>query len=73
VRPKHLSGVDDPARLGQDSLDLSARAADIRTALDALAGAPEVREKEVAELRAQLEQGAFDPAVDALAEKLLQK
>jgi flagellar biosynthesis anti-sigma factor FlgM len=73
VRSKNLYGVEGTAGAGQDSVELSARAADLRTALNALAGLPEVREERVAELRAQLEQGSFDPAVDALAGKLLKK
>ena len=73
VRPKHLYGVEAAATAGQDTVELSARAAEIQAALDALAGVPEVREERVAELRAQLEQGTFDPAAEALAAKLLKR
>jgi flagellar biosynthesis anti-sigma factor FlgM len=70
IRPKHLYGLDDPAAAGRDSVELSTCAADMRAAMEALASVPEIREERVTELRAQMEQGTFDPAVDALAEKL---
>jgi negative regulator of flagellin synthesis FlgM len=73
IRPKHLHGLDDPAATGRDSVEVSTRAADMASAMDALASVPEVRAERVADLRAQLEQGTFDTAADALAEKLFRK
>lgn len=73
IRPKHFHGLDDAAALGRDSVEVSTRAADMAAAMDALAHTPEVREERVAELRAQLKQGTFDPAPDQLAEKLFRK
>ena len=73
IRPKHLYGVDDATTSGGDSVELSTRAADLRAAMDALAAVPEVREERVNELRAQLDQGTFDPSVEALTAKLMPK
>ncbi|MCX6365919.1 MAG: flagellar biosynthesis anti-sigma factor FlgM [Armatimonadetes bacterium] len=57
---------------GPDAAVISQRAEDIQTAFDALKTAPDVRSAEVAELRAQVEQGTFQVDEDALAEKLLE-
>jgi len=72
IRPR--SGVKanaaaDGASL--DSVELSARAQDLRVALDALKEAPPVREELVATLRRQIEQGSFDANAEAVARKLL--
>lgn len=56
-----------------DSVELSSRAADFRTALEALTAAPTVREARVAELRSQLEHGTLLTDGNSLAEKLLKK
>jgi negative regulator of flagellin synthesis FlgM len=72
VRPKRIGGADETAGTGGDSMELSTRAADIRTALDALAKAPELREDRVAELSQQLEQGTLTQDGASLAQKLLQ-
>ena len=50
VRSRHLYGIDGVASTGKDSVELSERAAEIRAALEALAGVPEVREEQVTEL-----------------------
>jgi flagellar biosynthesis anti-sigma factor FlgM len=73
VRPKHLGGVEGTGRTGEDSMELSTRAADIRTALDALASVPEVREDRVAALSQELEKGTLTQDGSSLAEKLLPK
>lgn len=73
IRPKHLFPVEETAGSGHDSLEVSSRAADIRTAMEALRSAPEVREERVAELSRQLEQGSLSLDPHALAEKLLRK
>jgi len=54
-----------------DARRISAYADDLRVAMDALRGAPEVREDRVAELRRQVELGLYDVCGDELAEKLL--
>ena len=69
VRP--LEGANS---LPNDSVTISAKAADIRVAMQALEAskhAPEAREAEVEALRAQVEQGAFEPDLEALAAKLV--
>jgi flagellar biosynthesis anti-sigma factor FlgM len=54
-------------------VQLSTRAADIHTAMEALKAAPELREDRIAELTQQLEQGKLTLDGGSLAEKLLQK
>jgi len=54
-------------------MELSTRAADIRTAMEALTNAPEVREDQVAELSRQLEKGTLSLDGNSLADKLLQR
>jgi flagellar biosynthesis anti-sigma factor FlgM len=71
-RPR-VSETDAPAVAGEESVELSAGAADFRATLDALAAAPTVREGRVAELRAQLEQGTLLTDGDSLAAKLLKE
>jgi hypothetical protein len=71
VRRKPLSGVDPLEGHGRDAVEISARATDLRTAMEALQNAPAVREDRVAELRQQLKDETFDPSVDALVEKLM--
>jgi flagellar biosynthesis anti-sigma factor FlgM len=66
VRP--LEGAN---AVPNDSVSISAKAADIRVAMEALKQAPEIREAEVEALRAQVEQGAFEPDLEALAAKLV--
>ncbi len=73
VRPKRIASAEEPSGAGVDSVELSTRAADIRTAMEALSGAPELREERVTELSQQLEQGALTLDGKSLAEKLLQK
>lgn len=73
IRPKSIQGVDQPAGTGADSMELSTRAADIRTAMEAITLAPEVRAEHVAELRGQIELGTYDTAIDALAHKLFRQ
>jgi negative regulator of flagellin synthesis FlgM len=73
VRSKNVAGIEAPTDAKLDSVELSSRAADVRAAMEALAAVPEIREERVDELRAQLQSGSFDPAVDALAEKLLKR
>ena len=73
VRLKHLMPAEETAGTGVDSVELSTRAADIQTAMDALRGAPEVREARVAELTQQLQQGTLTTDGKSLAEKLFRK
>ena len=73
VNPKGLSELQATGAPEADSVELSARAADFRTALEALAAAPIVNEARVAELRRQIEQGTLLTDGDSLAAKLLKK
>lgn len=73
VRPKSVGAVEETAGTGVDSMELSTRAADIRTAMEALTNAPEVRQDRVVELSRQLEQGTLSLDANSLAEKLLQR
>jgi flagellar biosynthesis anti-sigma factor FlgM len=73
VQRKGINEVDAAGASGVDSMELSSRAADFRTALEALTAAPAVREARVAELRSQLEQGSLLTDGNSLAEKLLKK
>ena len=66
VRP--LEGAN---ALPNDSVTISAKAAEIRIAMEALKQAPEIRETEVEALRVQVEQGTFEPDLEALAAKLV--
>ncbi len=73
VRPKTVNGTDAVAGKEVDSVELSTRAADFQAAMDALKGAPVVREDRVVELRRQLEAGTLTTDGDALAAKLLKR
>jgi flagellar biosynthesis anti-sigma factor FlgM len=73
ISKKGVGEVEAPGAAGTDSVELSARAADFRTALEALASVPTVREERVAELRSQFEQGILLTDGDSLAAKLLKK
>jgi flagellar biosynthesis anti-sigma factor FlgM len=66
VRP-----LEGASALPNDSVTISAKAADIRLAMEALKQTCEVREAEVEALRAQVEQGTFEPDLEALAAKLV--
>jgi len=72
ARLRPIGAADETGRAGGDSMELSTRAADVRTAMDALSGAPEVREDRIAALSQELEQGTLTLDGHALAEKLLQ-
>jgi negative regulator of flagellin synthesis FlgM len=72
ARLKPVGAAEEIGRAGGDSMELSTHAADVRTALDALSGAPEVREDRVAALSQELQQGTLTLDGDSLAEKLLQ-
>jgi negative regulator of flagellin synthesis FlgM len=65
---KGAGGVDG---LASDSVDISSRSEDFKTAMDALISTPEVREDRVIELQQQIEQGAYDTPNTAIADKLL--
>lgn len=73
IAPKSVSEIRASEAAGIDSVELSTRAADFRTALEALAAAPTVNEARVAELRSQFEQGTLLTDGDSLAAKLLKK
>jgi flagellar biosynthesis anti-sigma factor FlgM len=73
VRCKSVEAPEELERAGGDSMELSTRAADIRTALDALSSVPEVREDRVAVLTQELEKGTLTQDGRSLAEKLLSK
>lgn len=70
VKPKAAGGPGEGLGTA-DSADFSARAADIRTAIEALKDAPEVREDEIAELQARLAEGGLGVSTEDLARKLL--
>lgn len=70
VKPSSLGRVEGARETALDSVQLSQRAEDLRAAREALAAIPEIREAKVDELRTQMEQGTFDPALDDLANKL---
>ena len=72
IRPKSLLPVEEAAGSGRDSVEVSSRAADIQTAMNALRAAPEVRDERVVELSRQLEQGTLSLDGHSLAAKLLQ-
>ena len=61
----------EEATEGPDAADFSRHATDIGIALEALQATPDVREDQVQELKAQLEDGTFVIDEQALAEKLL--
>jgi flagellar biosynthesis anti-sigma factor FlgM len=73
LRPKSVGAVDGAAGVDGDSVELSARAADVRAAMEALQAAPAVRTDRVAELARQLEQGTLTTDGESLAAKLLKK
>jgi flagellar biosynthesis anti-sigma factor FlgM len=73
IAPKSVSDIQATGAAETDSVELSARAADFRTALEALTTAPTVNETRVAELRSQIEQGTLLTDGDSLAAKLLKK
>jgi flagellar biosynthesis anti-sigma factor FlgM len=73
LRPKGVNSVEGPAGAEADSVELSSRAADVRTAMEALTTAPAVRADRVAELGRQLEQGTLTADGESLAAKLLKK
>ena len=73
VRPKGVNGVEGVGGSEIDSVQLSARAADVRAAMEAAMAAPAVREERVAELSQQLEQGTLTMDGDSLAAKLLKR
>jgi flagellar biosynthesis anti-sigma factor FlgM len=73
LRPKSIDGIEGATGPDGDSVELSARAADIRAAMEALQAAPVVRADRVAELAEQLEQGTLLTDGDSLAAKLLKK
>jgi flagellar biosynthesis anti-sigma factor FlgM len=73
LRPKSIEGVEGAAGPDGDSVELSARAADIRVAMEALQAAPAVRADRVSELAQQLEQGTLLTDGDSLAAKLFKK
>ena len=66
VRP--LEGAN---AVPNDSVTISTKAADIRIAMEAIKQSPETREAEVEALRTQVEQGTFEPDLEALAAKLV--
>jgi flagellar biosynthesis anti-sigma factor FlgM len=72
ARLRPMGAADETGRAGGDSMELSTRAADVRTAMEALSGAPEVREERVTALSQELAQGTLTQDGDSLAEKLLQ-
>ncbi len=72
VRSRPHTLFDETAAPGMDSAEFSARAADIRVAMEALDQVPEVREELVARLRQQLEAGSLATDAEALAAKLLE-
>jgi flagellar biosynthesis anti-sigma factor FlgM len=71
LRPKSSAPVSAATGAIRDSVELSARAEDLRVALDALKDTPPIREEYVARLRRQIEQGDFDVNAQAVARKLL--
>jgi flagellar biosynthesis anti-sigma factor FlgM len=73
ARPKGVSGVEGVGGSEIDSVQLSARAADVRAAMEAALAAPAIREERVAELSQQLEQGTLTMDGDSLAAKLLKR
>jgi flagellar biosynthesis anti-sigma factor FlgM len=73
ARPKGVNGVESVGGSEIDSVQLSARAADVRAAMEAALAAPAIREERVAELSQQLEQGTLTMDGDSLAAKLLKR
>jgi negative regulator of flagellin synthesis FlgM len=73
IRPKSLLPVEGASGSGGDSVEVSSRAADFRTAMEALTAAPEVREGRIAEISQQLAQGTLSLDGSSLAEKLLEQ
>jgi flagellar biosynthesis anti-sigma factor FlgM len=71
VQGTTIRPLEGACALPNDSVTISARAEDIRVAMEALKQAPEVREAEVEALRVQVEQGSFEPDLEALAAKLV--
>ena len=70
VRLRGVKSAGSVDALVADSVDFSNRAEDFKTAMEALASTPEVRENRVNELQQQIEQGKYDTSEAALAEKL---
>lgn len=71
ARLRHLLPAEEPSGTSTDSVQVSARAADISAAMEALQAAPEVREERVVELTSQLQHGTLVQDGSSLADKLL--
>jgi negative regulator of flagellin synthesis FlgM len=55
----------------EETVDLSTKAKDIQQAKSALSSVPDVREQKVAELKSQVEQGAYKVSGEKIAEKMV--
>lgn len=71
VQGTSLRPLEGATGIQGDSLTISTKSADIRVAMEALKNVPDTREAEVNALRAQVEQGTFEPDLEALAAKLV--
>lgn len=59
--------------LGRDEVQISQTAKDYQIAKQAVAGASDVREDKVAQLKASIESGNYNVDADSFASKLLEK
>jgi negative regulator of flagellin synthesis FlgM len=66
-----VKGAGSVEGLASDSVDISSRSEDFKTAMDALATAPEIRDDRVNELQQRIEQGEYDLSETAIADKLI--
>jgi anti-sigma28 factor (negative regulator of flagellin synthesis) len=70
IRGRGVRNVTSADGTAPDSVDFSHRAADFKTAMEALANTPEVRNDRVKALRAQILEGAYFAPVMDISRKL---
>jgi negative regulator of flagellin synthesis FlgM len=61
------------APLGEDSVDLSPKAREVKEAERILASIPDIRESEVAEIKRQIEEGTYEIDADETARSMVKE
>lgn len=71
LQQKSVRQITGSAGADGDTVDLSVRAADMKTAMDALDGMPAVRQDSVDSVRQQVQSGEYAVDENALADRIV--
>ena len=71
-KPRKASGTGKVSS-GRDAVEISSIGKDIQTVKAAVKSAPDIRESKVADLKKQIEAGAYNVSGESFADKLLAK